>query len=127
MTKNVNISHLMLARGKNKAEDDAQIARMDSIRNCILAGESFNDLVMKYSIDRSKVNNKGEYGYISSGVFPYAFEYEAYNTPVGELSKPFLTDYGIHMIRVNGVKPDDGTVEVSHILRLFPRNNVTSR
>lgn len=125
MTKNVNISHLMLARGKNKAEDDAQIARMDSIRNCILAGESFNDLVMKYSIDRSKVNNKGEYGYISSGIFPYAFEYEAYNTPVGELSKPFLTDYGVHMIRVNGVKPDDGTVEVSHILRLFPRNNVT--
>lgn len=125
MTKNVNISHLMLARGKNKAEDDAQIARMDSIRNCILAGESFNDLVMKYSIDRSKANNKGEYGYISSGIFPYAFEYEAYNTPVGELSKPFLTDYGVHMIRVNGVKPDDGTVEVSHILRLFPRNNVT--
>lgn len=125
MTKDVNISHLMLARGKNKAEDNAQIARMDSIRNCILAGENFNDLVMKYSIDRSKANNKGEYGFIRSGVFPYAFEYEAYNTPVGELSKPFLTDYGVHMIRVNGVKPDDGTVEVGHILRLFPNNNVT--
>ena len=125
MTKNVNISHLMLARGKDKAEDNAQIARMDSIRNCILSGENFNDLVMKYSIDRSKVNNKGEYSFISSGMFPYSFEYAAFSTPVGELSKPIVTDYGIHLIRVNGVRPDEGTVEVAHILRLFPRENLT--
>lgn len=125
MTKNVNISHLMLARGKDKAEDNAQIARMDSIRNCILSGENFNDLVMKYSIDRSKVNNKGEYSFISSGMFPYSFEYAAFTTPVGELSKPIVTDYGIHLIRVNGVRPDEGTVEVAHILRLFPRENLT--
>lgn len=121
MTKNVDISHLMLARGRNKVENDAQIAKMDSIRNCILNGENFNDLVMKYSIDRSKVNNKGEYGYITSGIFPYKFEYAAYNTPIGQLSQPVVTDYGVHLIRVNGVKPDDGQVEVAHILRLFPR------
>ncbi len=125
MTKNVNVSHLMLARGRNKAEDAHQIAMMDSLRNCIINGENFNDLVMKYSIDRSKVNNKGEYGYITSGIFPYAFEYAAFTTPVGELSRPIVTDYGIHLIRVNGVKPDDGQVEVGHILRTFPRGNVT--
>ena len=125
MTKNVNISHLMLAHGKNKAEDNAQMAKMDSLRNCILNGEDFNELVMKYSIDNSKKNNRGEYGYITSGVFPYAFEYAAFNTPVGELSKPISTDYGIHIVKVNGVKPDDGQVEVAHILRLFPRGEVT--
>lgn len=125
MTKSVDISHMMLPRGKNKAEDDQMVARMDSIRTCILNGENFNDLVMKYSIDRSKTNNRGEYGYITSGVFPYSFEYAAYTTPVGELSKPILTDYGVHLIRVNGVKPDEGMVEVGHILRLFPRGNVT--
>jgi peptidyl-prolyl cis-trans isomerase SurA len=121
MTKNVNISHLMLARGKDDAENAQQLAKMDSIRTCILNGEDFNDMVMKYSIDRSKVNNKGDYGYITSGVFPYAFEYEAFNTPVGEMSKPFVTDYGIHLIKVNGVRPDDGQVEVGHILLLFPK------
>ena len=125
MTKNVNVSHLMLSRGRNKAEDALQIAKMDSLRNCILNGENFNDIVMKYSIDRSKVNNKGEYGFITSGIFPYAFEYAAFNTPVGELSQPIVTDYGIHLIRVNGVKPDEGQVEVGHILRVFPRGNVT--
>jgi len=124
-TKNVDVSHMMLSLGKTKEETQKQIAMMDSLRNCIINGENFNDIVMKYSIDASKKNNHGEYGYITSGVFPYDFEYEAFNTPVGQLSKPFKTDYGIHMVRVNGVKPDDGEVEVAHILRLFPRGNVT--
>lgn len=121
MKTDINVSHIMLSRGKSKAEDDRQIALMDSLRTCILNGENFTDLVMKYSIDRSKQNNKGEYGFISSGVFPYAFEHVVYETPVGQLSKPFLTDYGVHMVRVNGTRPNDGQVEVGHILRLFPR------
>ena len=123
MTKDVNVSHIMLPRGRTKAEEKKQIAKMDSIRNCILNGEDFSELVMKYSIDRSKENNKGEYGFISSGVFPYDFEKVVYETPLGELSKPFLTDYGVHMIRVNGYRPNDGQVEVAHILRLFPRSS----
>jgi len=121
MKTDVDVSHIMLSRGKSKAEDQAQISKMDSLRNCILNGENFSDLVMQYSIDRSKVNNKGEYGYITSGIFPYAFEKVVYETPIGELSKPFVTDYGVHMVRVNGTRPNDGQVEVEHILRLFPR------
>ena len=123
MKTDVNVSHIMLPRGKTKAEERKQIATMDSIRNCILNGEDFSELVMKYSIDRSKENNKGEYGFISSGVFPYDFEKVVYDTPLGELSKPFLTDFGVHMIRVNGYRPNDGQVEVAHILRLFPRSS----
>ena len=123
MKKDVNVSHIMLSRGRDAAEDQHQIAMMDSIRNCILNGEDFGDLVMKYSIDRSKVNNKGEYGFICAGVFPYDFEKAVYDTPLGELSKPFVTDYGVHMVRVNGFRPNDGQVEVAHILRLFSKSN----
>ncbi len=123
MKTDVNVSHIMLSRGRTPAENKRQIAMMDSIRNCILNGEDFTELVMKYSIDRSKENNKGEYGFISSGVFPYDFEKAVYDTPLGELSKPFLTDYGVHMVRVNGYRPNDGQVEVAHILRLFPKSS----
>lgn len=124
-TKNVDISHLMVARGKNFEDDKKQLAFIDSIRTCILNGEDFNEMVMKYSIDNSKKTNRGEYGYITSGVFPYPFEYAAFTTPVGEISKPIATDYGYHIVKVNGFKPDDGQVEVAHILKLFPRGNVT--
>ena len=123
MKTDVDVSHIMLARGRNKAEEKRQIAMMDSIRSCILGGEDFDELVMKYSVDRSKENNHGEYGFISSGVFPYDFEKAVYDTPLGELSKPFVTDYGVHMVRVNGYRPNDGQVEVAHILRLFPKSS----
>lgn len=123
MKTDVDVSHIMLSRGRTKAEDKKQIATMDSLRNCILNGEDFNELVMQYSIDRSKQNNRGEYGFISSGVFPYDFEKVVYETPLGELSKPFVTDYGVHMVRINGYRPNDGQVEVAHILRLFPKSS----
>ena len=125
MKTDVDVSHIMLPRGRNKAEEKKQMEMMDSIRNCILNGEDFGELVMKYSIDRSKENNKGEYGFISSGVFPYQFEKVVYDTPIGELSKPFVTDYGIHMVRVNGYRPNEGQVEVAHIMRKFPSGQVT--
>lgn len=127
MKTDVNISHIMLSRGRTKAEEKQQIAMMDSIRNCILNGEDFGELVMKYSVDRSKENNKGEYGFISSGVFPYDFEKMVYDTPIGELSKPFVTDYGVHMIRVNGYRPNEGQVEVAHIMRKFPAGQVSEK
>ena len=120
--KNVDIDHIMLPLGKDKADNEKQLAKLDSIRTCILKGQDFSTLAQKYSIDPSVKSNKGHYGYITSGVFPYKFEYEAFNTPVGKMSKPFRTDYGVHLIKVNGTRPDQGTVNVEHILRLFPRN-----
>ena len=99
----------------------AILARMDSIRNCVINGEDFYELAKKFSIDPSVKNNQGHYGFISSGLFPYVWEYQAFNTPIGEMCKPFRTDFGNHLIRVNDRRKDLGTVEVEHILRLFPR------
>ncbi len=125
-TKNVDIDHLMLPLGKDKADNDKQLAKMDSLRNCILHGQDFSKLAKQYSIDPSVKTNGGHYGYITAGVFPYKFEYEAFNTPVGQMSKPFRTDFGVHMVRVNAVRNDDGQVHAEHILRLFPRNATDS-
>ena len=114
----IDIDHFMLPVG-SAAETMASMNRMDSIRNCVLNGEKWEDLVDKYSSDPSKTRNHGHYGFISSLMFPYDFENVAYGTPVGEVSKPFATKYGVHMIRVNG-KRDREDVHVKHILKLFP-------
>ena len=114
----IDIDHFMLPVG-SAAETMASMNRMDSIRNCVLNGEKWEDLVDKYSSDPSKTRNHGHYGFISSLMFPYDFENVAYGTPVGEVSKPFVTKYGVHMIRVNG-KRDREDVHAKHILKLFP-------
>ena len=119
--KEIDIDHFMLPLGSTPAETEAGLARMDSIRTCILNGESWETLVDQYSSDPSKMRNHGHYSYVSSGMFPYDFENVLYTTPEGTVSKPFKTQYGIHMIRVNGMR-DRNDVHAEHILKLFPQN-----
>ena len=119
--KEIDIDHFMLPVGATPEDNAPNLARMDSIRTCILNGEKWEELVDLFSSDPSKQRNHGHYGYVSSGMFPYDFENVVYSTPVGEVSKPFETQYGIHMIRVNQVR-DRNDVHAKHILKLFPQN-----
>ena len=119
--KEIDIDHFMLPVGANDAENAPRLAMMDSIRTCILNGEKWEDLVSRYSSDPSKQRNNGHYGFVSSGMFPYDFENVLYNTPVGTISQPFVTQYGVHMIRVNQVR-DRNDVHAKHILKLFPQH-----
>lgn len=119
--KEIDIDHFMLPLGNNPEQTIASMTRMDSIRNCILNGEKWEDMVEKYSSDPSKSRNHGHYGYISANMFPYDFENQLYGTPVGQISKPFRTAFGVHMLRVNDVR-DRNDVHAKHILKLFPKD-----
>ena len=119
--KEIDIDHFMLPLGATDAETQVMINRMDSIRTCILNGENWNIMADKYSSDPSKQRNHGHYGYVSACMFPYEFENILYSTPVGEISKPFKTQYGVHMLRVKQVRDRDDA-HAAHILKLFPKN-----
>lgn len=120
MKTEVNVSHIMLPLVP-EYEMPQTMARADSIKQCILNGEDFGELALKYSIDRSVVHNKGNLGYLTVGRVPYSFENAAYNTPVGEMTA-VRTAYGVHLIKVLDKRPAQGEVLVEHILKLYPRN-----
>ena len=117
----IDIDHFMLPLGTTAETTQKNMELMDSIRNCILAGQQWEDMVAQFSSDPSKQRNRGHYGFISACMFPYSFENEVYNTPVGEISKPFKTQFGVHMVRVNNTRPRND-VHAKHILKLFPKN-----
>ena len=119
--KEIDIDHFMLPLGSTPEATEESMALMDSIRNCVLAGERWETLVDQYSSDPSKTRNHGHYSYISAGMFPYSFENVVYSTPIGEVSRPFKTPYGVHMIRVNNTR-DRNDAHAKHILRLFPQD-----
>lgn len=119
--KEIDIDHFMLPVGATPEENAPRLATMDSLRTCILNGENWADLVDRYSSDPSKQRNHGHYGFVSSGMFPYDFENMLYSTAMGEISKPFVTQFGVHMIRVNNVR-ERSDVHAKHILKLFPQN-----
>ncbi len=57
-----------------------------------------------------------ELGYFSAFKMVYDFETVAYNTNVGEISQPFRTQFGYHIVNVKDKRPSRGEVSVAHIM-----------
>lgn len=112
MGTDVNVSHIML-------NDRNAESTLDSLRALLLSGKAdFNQLALAHSIDPAVKTNRGDMGWISAGMYPYAFEEVAYNLPVGEISEPVNSGYGFHIVKVNARRPAKGNVRARHILKL---------
>ncbi|MDE7397337.1 MAG: peptidylprolyl isomerase, partial [Muribaculum sp.] len=119
LKEQVNVSHIMIPKGRTPEENVAARALADSLRTAIIEGKAdFVETAKKYSMDQSVSENGGTIGYFSGGRFPYSFECASFNTPVGEFAPVTETKYGWHIIRVDGRRPSPGEVLVSHILLL---------
>lgn len=114
MQEDVKVSHIMIPRGDHAK----QTAFLDSIRTVILNGGDFGAEAQKHSIDQYSAARNGSMGYIKFGAFPYTFENAAYTTPVGEISEVVQTDFGYHIVKVDGRRPAVGQVHAKHILKL---------
>lgn len=108
---NVDVSHIMFAPG-------VPAELIDSVYNELLIGADFASMAEKFSIDRASATNGGSLGFITAARYPYAFEDVAYNTPVGEISKPFPTQFGTHIVKVNARQKDPGQTHCRHILKM---------
>jgi peptidyl-prolyl cis-trans isomerase SurA len=126
-TKNeIKAKHILIRTKKNATPADTLAAynKILKIRNRILAGEDFEKVAAATSDDdsardnpqRKFTGNKGNLGYFSAFKMVYPFEEAAYKTPVGEVSMPFKTRFGYHILKVDKIRVSKGEVEVAHIL-----------
>lgn len=63
-------------------------------------GESFGYLATQYSDDPSAAGNEGNLGWVRMGALVPEFEEVAFSLPVGVLSEPFLSEFGLHIVEV---------------------------
>ncbi len=91
IVRNVKIS--------NSQKEDAK-RRLSEIRERILAGEDFNTLAQKYSEDPSVKSNGGEMGFVGRGQMVPQFEAMAFKLRKGEISQPFESAFGIHIMQL---------------------------
>ncbi len=118
MTKEVNASHILIALPENPSPEDtlAAYGKISEIRRQILGGLNFNEAAVKFSQDPSVSQNRGDLGWFTVFQMVYPFENAAYTTPPGEVSQPFLTRYGYHLLKVNDVRNSEGEMHVAHIM-----------
>ncbi len=119
MKTEVNVSHILINAAPNAAPADSIVAfnKIDSIRNAIVAGNiSFANAAKQFSQDPSARNNAGDLGYFSAFQMVYPFESASYNTQKGEVSEPFRTRFGYHIVDVKDKRASRGKVKVAHIM-----------
>lgn len=96
-----------------KAEQEA-IERLEQLRTRILNGSSFATMAILYSEDPGSNRNGGEYKGIKRGQFVKEFDAVSYNLEVGEISKPFKTEFGYHIVQLQAKRGEE--LDLRHIL-----------
>ena len=100
----VRVKQIMI-RGKqnetSKRDLEKAKERIDVIYGKIKSGEQFEDLVTRYSEDDSSKNKGGELPIFGIGKMVPEFERAAFSlNSIGEISAPFQTAYGWHIIKL---------------------------
>lgn len=90
---------LLMLRQTATAEQQAEAKqRIDSIYQALKGGADFADMAKRFSDDKGSAANGGELPWIQKGQTLKEFEETAYAMKKGELSKPFLSPAGYHII-----------------------------
>lgn len=96
-----------------KARQEA-IERLEKLKERIEEGSSFNTMAVLYSEDPGSAKKGGEYKGIQRGQFVKEFEAVAFNLEVGEISDPFRTEYGYHIVQLQMKRGQE--LDLRHIL-----------
>ena len=101
----INVRHILI-RVPTLAEDEQAAAeKIREIRRRIVeGGEKFEDLAKKYSDDETSKEQGGLLGWFEMDKFAETaaeFRAVAETLKVGEVSRPFRTRYGYHILRMN--------------------------
>ncbi len=82
------------------------------------AGASFDTLAMNYSEDPGSAGKGGDLGWFGRGQMVPSFDSAAFALRPGQMSRPFKTDFGWHIVRVDSAKIEQGKplIKARHIL-----------
>lgn len=122
MKEEVKVAHILIAVRPN--DDTAKsYQKIDSIYNAIVSKKAdFGEMAKQFSEDKSSAVRGGDIGYISALQVVYPFENAAYATAAGQVSKPFRTQFGYHIIKVEDRRKSKGQVQVAQIMIASPKS-----
>jgi peptidyl-prolyl cis-trans isomerase C len=94
--REINTRHILV-----KSDEEAR-----QVKEKLQAGEDFTDLAKRYSIDPNAKVTGGEVGFHPKGTLLPEYEAAAFKlTKVGQMSGIVKTQFGYHIIRLEGIKP----------------------
>ena len=108
--KQWDVRHILLIPNRIRPEDASE-ALITELKKRIQAGESFADLASEYSDDPGSKQEGGNLGWAGEGVYDDEFERQMIKSNLNELTDPFLSQFGWHILEVMGTRVEDKTKE----------------
>lgn len=111
----VEVAQIIFEPKVEEVERQKVIDRLNGIRESVLKGEvSFASQAVFYSQDPGSSSKGGMYKMTRKTPFVKEFKDVAFSLTEGEISKPFATDFGYHIIKLEKIRGQE--YELRHIL-----------
>lgn len=101
-TQKVHVAHILLRTrpGMSDAEREAILSRAREVHSRIRAQEDFAELASTYSEDQLSAKKGGDLGWLQEGAIAPLFSTTVFNMKTGDVSEPFATPFGFHIVKV---------------------------
>ncbi len=97
--------HILIAVNADRTDEQAK-ALAEQVMQRLMKGEDFAKVAAEVSDDTGTKNTGGDLGWIARGAFDNEpFENAVFDMKEGELKGPVKTDFGYHVIRLEGIRP----------------------
>lgn len=106
-----NARHILIRTNEITSDQNAR-TRLQQLKQRIENGENFENLARSHSDDNATAINGGELGWVTPGDLVPEFQDEMDMLDPGEVSKPFKTQFGWHIVQVNGRRQLDTTTQM---------------
>lgn len=91
--------HILLKTSPDLSDDEAR-QKLEQLRQRIQSGEDFAALARAYSDDKGSGARGGDLGWVSPGMLVPEFEQELGTLQTNQVSAPFKTQFGWHIVQV---------------------------
>ena len=106
-----NVRHILMMTTKLRDETFTK-KELEEVRKRVLDGEDFSLLAKEFSEDPGSASRGGDLDWLSRGKTAPAFEKMMLESPVGEISPVFESEFGFHFLQVLDTRTEDLTEEV---------------
>ena len=104
------VRHILLEPSAIRSEEETRAA-IEELRERIVDGEDFAALAVEHSDDPGSALAGGDLGWSTADGFVREFQEAMAGTEVDEISPPFRTEFGWHILEVQGRREQDASDE----------------
>jgi peptidyl-prolyl cis-trans isomerase SurA len=108
IVKQTHARHILINTNEIVSDSEAS-HRLETLRERIVNGEPFETLARSHSDDKASAIRGGDLGWTSPGDLVPQFEEQMDALPLGEISQPFKTPFGWHIVQPLERRQHDNT------------------